>query len=78
MKKWNVALCCLMLASSQLALAQDKGAAKKPPLTKQEMAERSKAVNKKAAMCAQKARQDKLNKDSKEFHQFIGRCLAKK
>ena len=78
MKRLPAALCCLMLASSHFALAQDKGAANKPPITQKEQAEMSKAVHTKAAICFHQAERNKLKQGSKEYHQFIGQCLAEK
>jgi hypothetical protein len=76
MNRWIALLCCLMLASSQLALAQDKGTAKKAPPTKKEMADKNKAVTTKAATCVNQTRQRGLKQGSKEFHQYMNQCLA--
>jgi hypothetical protein len=78
MNRLLAALCCLLLASSHLALAQDKGTAKKAPPTKKEMADKKKAVNMQAAMCVNKSRRDKLKQGSKEFHSFMSQCLNEK
>ena len=76
MKRLPAALCCLMLASSHLALAQDKGTAKKAPPTQKEMADKKKAITKQAGLCANKASRDKLKEGSKEHNQFMTQCLS--
>ena len=78
MKGMLAALCCLMLASSHLVLAQDKGTAQKAPPTKKELDAKKKAMTTQAGLCANKAGRDKLKEGSREHHQFMTRCLSEK
>jgi len=78
MNRLLAALCCLMLASSPFAVAQDKGAAKKAPMTEKEQADKKKAMTNQAGMCAQKSQQNNLKPGSKEHHQFMNQCLHEK
>ena len=78
MKKLLAALCCLILASPQIVLAQAKGAENKPPLTQKEQAERTKAVHAKMLVCHHQAELKKLKQGSKEYHEYVNQCLSTK
>jgi len=78
MNKLIAMWCCVMLVSSPMALAQDKGAAKKAPMTQKELADKKQAIVKQPGMCAQKSQQNNLKPGSKEHHQFMNQCLHEK
>ena len=78
MKKLLAALCCLILASPQIALAQAKGAENKPPITQKEKDERTKAVHTKMSICFHQAERKQLKQGSKEYHEYINQCLSEK
>ena len=77
MKRLLAALCCLILASPQIVLAQAKGAENKPPVTQKEKDERTKAVHAKMLVCHKQAEQ-KFKQGSKEYHEFVNQCLSTK
>ena len=67
MSKLMTALCCLMLAASPLALAQDKAAKKEPTEAQKKQQERMKACNAKAG-------EKKLEGDARK--KFMSTCLS--
>jgi Ni/Co efflux regulator RcnB len=66
MSKLMMALCCLMLAASPLALAQDKAAKKEPTEAQKKQQERMKSCNAKAG-------DKKLEGDARKM--FMSSCL---
>jgi len=66
MSKLMMALCCLMLAASPLALAQDKAAKKEPTEAQKKQQERMKSCNAKAG-------DKKLEGDARK--KFMSSCL---
>jgi len=66
MSKLMMAMCCLMLAASPLALAQDKAAKKEPTEAQKKQQERMKACNTKAG-------EKKLEGDARK--NFMSSCL---
>ena len=66
MSKLMMALCCLMLAASPLALAQDKTAKKEPTEAQKKQQERMKSCNAKAG-------DKKLEGDARK--KFVSSCL---
>ncbi len=76
MNKLIAALCCLLLAASPLALAQDKSTGKKAaPVSAKEKAEKEKAVKSQLIQCSNQARDRKLDMGGEEFNRFMSRCL---
>jgi len=66
MNKLMMALCCLMLAASPLALAQEKAAKKEPTEAQKKQQERMKSCNKQAG-------DKKLEGDARK--KFMSSCL---
>ena len=66
MSKLMMALCCLMLAASPLALAQEKAAKKEPTEAQKKKQERMKSCNKQAG-------DKKLEGDARK--KFMSSCL---
>jgi len=66
MNKLMMALCCLMLAASPLALAQEKAAKKEPTEAQKKQQERMKSCNKQAG-------DKKLEGDARK--KFMNTCL---
>ena len=81
MKKELIAMCCVMLAASAVALAQNTGAGNKPApttnptLLKGEAEKKRQDTQKKMAGCTDKARQDKVTAGTAEFNRYMSRCL---
>lgn len=75
MNKLIAGLCCLMLAGSPLALAQDKGKAdeKKAAAAKKEPSEKQLAHQQKMKDCSKEAGDKKLKGDERKG--FMSSCL---
>ena len=77
MNKLMTGLCCLILAVSPLAMAQDKSADKKAaPVSKKEMNDRKNADIAKMGRCSNDARLKNLKQGTREHHQFMSKCLS--
>ena len=75
MNKLIAGLCCLMLAASPLALAQDKGKGgeKKAAVAKKEPSEKQKAHQQKMKDCSKQAGDKKIKGDDRK--KFMSGCL---
>ena len=81
MKKELIAMCCVMMVGSPVAIAQNASAGNKPApttnptLLKGEAERKRQESQKKMAGCINKAQQDRIDPNSPEFNRQITRCM---
>lgn len=75
MNKLVAMSCCVMLASSPMALAQAPAAKKKPPVTAKEEADKKKGVQIRMGDCTKSAKGRNLQPETPAFHRHMTDCL---
>ena len=75
MKTIMAGLCCLMMVASPLALSQNPGTQKKPPVTQKEAADKKKAAQVKMADCSKGAKGKGLQPGNAAFNRHMTDCL---
>lgn len=75
MNKLVAMSCCVMLASSPMALAQAPAAKKPTPVTKKEEADKKKGVQIRLGDCTKGAKGKNLQPDTREFDRHMADCI---
>jgi hypothetical protein len=75
MKKLAAVLCCVMLASPSLALAQAQGPAAKKPPSSGDLADKKKGVTQRMGDCTQAANGKGLKPGNPAFDRHMSECL---
>jgi hypothetical protein len=75
MNKLAAVLCCVMLASPSIALAQDPAAKRKPPVSSGDLADKKRGVSQKLGDCTKAANGKGLQAGNPAFDRHMSECL---